>query len=75
MSLNVYSIENLVFNPMPKWSEFTEYFLTQSYKHMLAEKVKKQIQKKSKRMVGELAEARTDTAVRINQFNEELIVV
>ena len=40
----VYNMENLVFDPMPKWSQFTEFLLTKSYKWILAEKEKKQIQ-------------------------------
>ena len=57
-------MENLAYDPMPKWSQFTEFFLTKSYKRILAEKEKKQIQE-TKRIVGELAEAQINTAVRI----------
>ena len=67
-------MENLVFDPMPKWSQFTEFFLTKSYKPILAEKEKKQIQE-TERIDGELAKARINTAVRIYQFNEELASV
>ena len=63
-SSHVYNMENLVFGPMPKWSQFTEFFLTKSYQQILAEKEKKQIQE-TKRIVGELAEAQINTAVRI----------
>ena len=36
-SSHVHNIENLVFDPLPKRSQFTDFFLTKSYKQMIAE--------------------------------------
>ena len=41
-SCYLHNIENLAFDPMPKWSQFTKFSLTKYYKQILAEKEKKQ---------------------------------
>ena len=73
-SSRVHNMENVVFDPISKWSQFIDIFLTKSYKLMLAKKEKNPIQE-SKRMAGKLAEAGTNIAVCIYQFIEELFSV